>query len=57
MGSIGVINVSITTKINPLVPRVLLFGFDLKENAFVVKSVRNLDVKYEIQICAYTFCS
>ena len=42
---------------NPLEPRVPLSSLVLKEYASVVKSVRNLDVKCEIQMCACTFCS
>ena len=34
-----------------------LSGLNLKENAFVVKFVRNLDAKCAIQMCACTFCS
>ena len=41
---------------NPLVLRVLLPGLDLKENASIVKFVRNLDTKCEtFYKCACTF--
>ena len=43
--------------INPLEPRVPLSGLVLKENASIVKSLKNLDAKCEVQMCAYTFCS
>ena len=41
--------------INPLEPGVPLSSLVLKENASIVKSLKNLDVKCEIQICACTF--
>ena len=28
-----------------------IFGLDLKENDSVVKSLRNVDVKYEVHMC------
>ena len=43
--------------LNPLAPMVPLSGLVLKENASVVKSVRNLDAKCVVQGSTCTFCS
>ena len=43
--------------VNPLEPTVPLSGLERKENVSVGKSMRNLDAKCEVQMCAYTFCS
>ena len=43
--------------LNPLEPMVPLSGLETKENVSVGKSMRNLDVKCEVQMCAYTLCN
>ena len=44
-------------RVNPLDPIVPLSGLVLKENASIVKPVRNVDAKCEVQMCTSTFCN
>ena len=43
--------------LSPFSAHETISGLVLKENHSVVKSVRNLDAKCEVQMCPCTFCS